>query len=65
MKYWLIYGEMGTLKHSLHQWHTFFFLKKDFIYLFLERGEGRKKVEERNIDQLPLICTPTKTEPAT
>ena len=23
---------------------------KDFIYLFLERGEGREKERERNID---------------
>ena len=26
------------------------FIKKDFIYLFLERGEGREKERERNID---------------
>ena len=25
------------------------FFKKDFIYLFLERGEGREKERERNI----------------
>ena len=29
---------------------------KDFIYLFLERGEGREKERERNIDWLPLTC---------
>ena len=27
--------------------HDFVFLKKDFVYLFLERGKGREK--ERNI----------------
>ena len=30
---------------------------KDFIYLFLERGEGREKERERNINVwLPLTC---------
>ena len=28
---------------------------KDFIYLFLERGEWREKERERNMDWLPLI----------
>ena len=33
------------------------------FYLFLERGEGREKEEERNIDVrniswLPLVCAP-------
>ena len=28
----------------------FFFFLKDFIYLFLERGEGREKERERNIN---------------
>ena len=28
----------------------FYFLKKDFIYLFLERGQGREKERERNIN---------------
>ena len=36
-----------------------FFL--DFIYLFLHRGEGRKKERERNINVwLPLMCPPTR-----
>ena len=30
---------------------------KDFIYLLLERGEGREKKRERNIDQLLLVHT--------
>ena len=30
---------------------------KDFIYLFLERGDGREKERERNINVwLPLMC---------
>ena len=29
---------------------TLFYFFKDFIYLFLKRGEGRKKERERNID---------------
>ena len=40
-----------------------FFVFKDFIYLFLERGEGREKQRKRNIDVceryinvLPLTC---------
>ena len=35
------------------------FFKKIFIYLFLERGEGREEERKRNIDQLPLVCPPT------
>ena len=27
---------------------SFFFLKKDFIYLFLERGKGREKEREKH-----------------
>ena len=37
-----------------------FFL--DFIYLLLERGEGREKQRDRNIDWLSLIHTPTRDE---
>ena len=36
------------------------FLKQDFIYLFLEKGEGKEKDGKRNIDQLPLVCGPTR-----
>ena len=41
--------------------------KKDFIYLFLERGEGREKEREKNIDadQLPLIYPQPGTWPTT
>ena len=44
-----------------------FLFFKDFIYLFLERGEGRKgeRERERNIDWLPLVCTLTGTKSAT
>ena len=40
---------------KLLQVKIFFNLFKDFIYLFLERGEGREKERERNINVwLPL-----------
>ena len=33
------------------------FFLKDFIYLFLERGEGKEKERERNISMwVPLVC---------
>ena len=39
---------------------------KDFIYLFLERGEGREKEREKNINVwLPLGCPLLGTWPAT
>ena len=42
------------------------FSKKDFIYLFLERGEGREKERERNINVwLPLTRPLVGTWPAT
>ena len=31
----------------------------DFIYLFVEKEEGREKEKERNSDWLRLACTPT------
>ena len=35
------------------------FFTKDFIYLFLERGEERENERERNINMwLPLACPP-------
>ena len=41
------------------------FLKKDFIYLFLDRGEGREKEERNNSVCLPLVCPLLGTWPAT
>ena len=39
---------------------------KEFIYLFLERGEGEKEKEERNISVLlPLTCPLLGTWPVT
>ena len=39
---------------------------KDFIYLFLQRGEGREKERESNINVwLPLMCPLLGTWPAT
>ena len=44
----------------------FFYFKKDCIYLFLERGGGREKERERNINVwLPLTCPLQGTLPAT
>ena len=34
------------------------FIFKDFIYLFLERGEGREKKRKRNINVLLLLMSP-------
>ena len=40
----------------IYRMHSFFFFK-DFIYLFLERGEGKEKERERIIYVwLPLVC---------
>ena len=40
--------------------------KKDFIYLFLERGKGREKERESNINVwLPLACPLLGTWPTT
>ena len=41
------------------------FFLKDFIYLFLERGEGREKEMEGNISRLPLAHPHLGTWPAT
>ena len=39
---------------------------KDFIYLFLERGEGKEKGSKRNINVwLPHVCSLLGTWPAT
>ena len=37
----------------------------NFTYLFLERGEGREKERERNINQLPLTHPQMGTLPST
>ena len=60
---------LGTMfVHSkssyFHQWKKIFF--KDFIYLFLERGEGREKDRKRNISVWwPLTWPQLGTWPAT
>ena len=39
---------------------------KEFIYLFLDRGEGKEKERERNISVcLPLTCPQLRTCPTT
>ena len=46
--------------------HVLFFFFKDFIYLLLERGEGREKDGERNINVwLPLTSPQLGTWPTT
>ena len=53
------------MPHSCFLGGLFLFFK-DFIYLFLDRGEGREKEVERNIKMwLPLACPPLGTQPAT
>ena len=45
--------------------HSFLFFE-DFIYSFLERGEGKEKERERNINVwLPLTCPLLGTGPTT
>ena len=39
-------------------WVSFLFLKKDFIYLFLERGEGREKERVRHSNVWLLLAHP-------
>ena len=49
----------------MKHWGVCIFLK-DFVYLFLERGEGREKERERNISMwLPLTYFHPGTWPAT
>ena len=51
---------------AMVRWIIFFFLNDVFIYLFLERGEGREKERERNINVwLPLTHSLLGTWPAT
>ena len=59
---YVLFGEMSIqVLCSFFNWVVWFFLvlslfsfnlflKKDFIYLLLERGEGREKERERNIN---------------
>ena len=47
-----------TVKTNLFGKYFCKLLKKDFIYLFLEREEGREKERERNIGWLPLARAP-------
>ena len=43
-----------------------YFFSEDFVYLFLERGEGREKERERNtIVWLSLVCPVLGTWPTT
>ena len=53
----------GSLEFRL--FFLFFPSFLDFIYLFLERGNGREKERERNIDRLPLARPQLDTCPTT
>ena len=58
----MFFGEVSVQVFGPFSFH---FLKILFIY-FLERGEGRKKERERNINvRLPLMCPQQGTQPAT
>ena len=51
---------------SSYRIHTFILFFKDFIYLFLERGEGKEKERGKKISVwLPLTCPLLGTWPAT
>ena len=50
-------SQVATQSTEPHQPGPPYIFFKDFIYLFLEKGEGREKERERNINMwLPLIC---------
>ena len=51
---WKLFLLTGRMEPRVKEASSFvlFFFKKRF-YLFLERGEGRQKERERNIDRLP------------
>ena len=60
---WLVY-HLTIDYQELSKLATFFL--KSFIYLFLERGEGREKDRERNINVwLPITWPPLGTRTAT
>ena len=66
IKSWVVLTETSrpaslNLLTSCLLWKMFdnLYVLKYFIYLFLERGEGREKEKERNINQLPLKCVLT------
>ena len=57
---------ISSLPLGCTQWRVFLVFLKDFIYLSLERGEGREKEEEWNINVwLPLVHPVLGTWPAT
>ena len=57
--------EIYFLNHKLKKEITILFFK-DFIYLSLDRGEGREKEREKNINVwLPLMHSHLGTWPAT
>ena len=73
----LLFLSCLQLKILMPKWHILwwyilipfmylpFIFLKDFIYLFLDRGEGREKERERNIIVCSLECPLLGTWPAT
>ena len=59
-------GRVGEKAYTSKHNHFSLLFFKDFIYLFLERGEGREKERERNISAwLPLVQPLLGTWPTT
>ena len=64
MSNYLRYSKQCILRMRIRKMEDSFL--KCFIYLFLERGEGREKERERNINVwLPLMCPLLGTWPTT
>ena len=57
----VFFNTKNTGQNTVFQEH----FKKDFSYLFLERGEEKGKEIKRNIDCLPLIHAQQGTKPTT
>ena len=62
--FWLLIKILISGKRDITSLTDFFKKKKDFIYLFLQRGEGREKEREKNIDVWrihPSVASRTST----
>ena len=56
----------GTIKLFFENYILYIYIFNDLIYLFLDRGEGREKEGEKNINVwLPLECPLLGTWPST
>ena len=66
--YWFYFFETGRdwfVVPPIDAFIGWFFFKKDFIYLFLERGEGREERETNINVWLPFVRLPLGTWPET